>query len=202
MRTQTCAAQRAARSWIAPVPGEFQPPDDVLGLAGVHPALPPVRLLHVGWRWYDPLLGRFVQRDPIGLTGGLNAYVYVSASPLALVDPLGLTSLIRPDAFIHFIEAELATGGGRVRIVINGVTYVVRAIRYVNGKAVAFILENGAEIPIGVLPRAIEMTRMPSCIVVHNPPRGACGATGLEAAPLILWFWWRRRLFGRAVRAA
>jgi len=183
-------------------PEEFRPPDDVLGLAGVSPALPPIRLLHVGWRWYDPLLGRFVQRDPIGLTGGLNAYVYVSASPLALVDPLGLTSLIRPDAFIHFIEAELATGGGRVRIVINGVTYVVRAIRYVNGKAVAFILENGAEIPIGVLPRAIEMTRMPSCIVVHNPPRGACGATGLEAAPLILWFWWRRRLFGRAVRAA
>jgi len=90
MRTQTCAAQRAARSWIAPVPGEFQPPDDGLGLAGVNSALPPIRLLHVGWRWYDPALGRFVQRDPVGLAGGLNVYVYLRANPVCVVDPLGL----------------------------------------------------------------------------------------------------------------
>jgi RHS repeat-associated protein len=69
---------------------EFQPPDDVLGLAGVNPAVPPLRLLHVGWRWYDPALGRFVQRDPIGLTGGLNVYVYLRANPVCVVDPLGL----------------------------------------------------------------------------------------------------------------
>jgi len=41
-------------------PDEFRPPDDGLGLAGVNSALPPIRLLHVGWRWYDPSLGRFV----------------------------------------------------------------------------------------------------------------------------------------------
>jgi len=71
-------------------PDEFQPPDDVLGLAGVHAALPPLRLLHVGWRWYDPSLGRFVQRDPVGLAGGLNVYVYLRANPVCVVDPLGL----------------------------------------------------------------------------------------------------------------
>jgi len=71
-------------------PDEFRPPDDVLGLAGVNPTLPPLRLLHVGWRWYDPSLGRFVQRDPVGLAGGLNVYVYLRANPVCVVDPLGL----------------------------------------------------------------------------------------------------------------
>jgi len=92
MRTQTCAAQRAARSWIAPVPGEFQPPDDVLGLAGVNSALPPMRLLHVGWRWYDPALGRFVQRDPAGLHAGNNVYAYCDGQPLSKADSMGLAA--------------------------------------------------------------------------------------------------------------
>ncbi|MCP4589107.1 MAG: RHS repeat-associated core domain-containing protein, partial [bacterium] len=49
-------------------------------------------LLHVGARYYDPALGRFLQRDPIGVAGGLNAYAYVRNSPLAYIDPSGLTS--------------------------------------------------------------------------------------------------------------
>jgi len=77
-------------------PNAFVPPDDVLGLAGANPALPPIRLLHVGWRWYDPSLGRFVQRDQIGLDGGLNAYGYCGGDPLALVDPTGELSIAPP----------------------------------------------------------------------------------------------------------
>jgi hypothetical protein len=66
------------------------PPNDLLGLRGVNPNLPPITLLHVGARWYDPALGRFVQRDPIGIDGGVNLYLYCGANPLASVDPLGL----------------------------------------------------------------------------------------------------------------
>ncbi|MCW5933417.1 MAG: hypothetical protein KIT45_03845 [Fimbriimonadia bacterium] len=40
-------------------------------------------------RWYDPQVGRFISRDPIGTEGGLNLYAYADASPTRLIDPLG-----------------------------------------------------------------------------------------------------------------
>ncbi len=46
--------------------------------------------LHVGYRWYDPDTGRFLQRDPIGVSGGLNVYTYVENGPSWMVDPHGL----------------------------------------------------------------------------------------------------------------
>ncbi len=48
--------------------------------------------LHVGARYYDPGTGRFLQRDPIGIRGGLNVYEYVSSVPTLLVDPDGTHS--------------------------------------------------------------------------------------------------------------
>lgn len=42
------------------------------------------------YRFYDPLTGRYVQSDPIGLSGGANFYAYVGASPTTGVDPYGL----------------------------------------------------------------------------------------------------------------
>ena len=57
---------------------------------GVNTDLPPITLQHVGYRWYDASIGRFVQRDPVGINGGLNVYAYVYNNSVILVDPSGL----------------------------------------------------------------------------------------------------------------
>ncbi|MCK6486078.1 MAG: RHS repeat-associated core domain-containing protein [Phycisphaerae bacterium] len=45
--------------------------------------------LHVGERLYDPATGRFLQRDPIGIRGGLNTYVHTANLPTMAADPDG-----------------------------------------------------------------------------------------------------------------
>jgi len=45
-------------------------------------------------RWYDPLSGRWISRDPAGLEGGENAYEYCDGNPLTRVDPTGLDSVL------------------------------------------------------------------------------------------------------------
>ncbi len=46
--------------------------------------------LHVGESHYDPSTGRILQRDPIGIDGGLNVYDYVRGNPVTTLGPLGL----------------------------------------------------------------------------------------------------------------
>ncbi|MBI3902295.1 MAG: RHS repeat-associated core domain-containing protein [Nitrosomonadales bacterium] len=46
-------------------------------------------LVYYRARYYDPAVGRFAQRDPIGLRGGLNRYGYVGNSPVNFTDPSG-----------------------------------------------------------------------------------------------------------------
>jgi len=48
-------------------------------------------LLYYRARYYDPVSGRFLSEDPMGLEGGdFNLYSYVLRNPLTFVDPFGL----------------------------------------------------------------------------------------------------------------
>ncbi|KAF4516583.1 hypothetical protein B566_EDAN003330 [Ephemera danica] len=47
------------------------------------------------FRDYEPGTGRYVQRDPIGLRGGINGFVYALANPLTKADINGLQSFDR-----------------------------------------------------------------------------------------------------------
>jgi RHS repeat-associated protein len=45
---------------------------------------------YMTFRYYDPHVGRFISKDPIGLAGGINMYSYVGNNPINYIDPLGL----------------------------------------------------------------------------------------------------------------
>jgi RHS repeat-associated protein len=49
-----------------------------------------VGLLYFGFRFYDPTSGKWLTPDPIGQSGGLNAYRAFDSNPIVFIDALGL----------------------------------------------------------------------------------------------------------------
>jgi RHS repeat-associated protein len=72
---------------------------------------PDTGLYYLRARDYSPLLGRFLQPDPIGIAGGINLYAYVGNDPLNGTDPLGLLSLEGTVRFVGGV-AQAAVGVG------------------------------------------------------------------------------------------
>ena len=66
-------------------------------------------LYHARNRDYDPNLGRFTGRDPIGYPDGMNGYEYVRSRPTVAVDPMGMATM-QPS-----LEQVLVPGGRRRR---------------------------------------------------------------------------------------
>ena len=67
-------------------------------------------LVLFGRRYYDPSLGRWLTRDPLGSLDGVNDYAFVHNNPENLVDPDGLFSL--QTLWRGFSEAALEYLGG------------------------------------------------------------------------------------------
>jgi RHS repeat-associated protein len=78
-------------------------------------------------RYYEPLTGRFIQPDPLGIKGGLNLYTYAENDPINKKDPLGLVS----DDYSRCVDnCELVCKYGRwLLMVIIGVLLLVFALQ-------------------------------------------------------------------------
>ena len=64
-------------------------------------------------RDYDPVLGRYIQADPIGLAGGANPFLYANGDPVNMIDPDG-------ELYWWAIPAALAGGNLIYQLYMNG----------------------------------------------------------------------------------
>ena len=67
----------------------------------------------VGVRYYNPVTGRYISKDPMGMHVSLNGYTYVGNNPINRIDPLGLSW----GAFWSSLGSTLAVGVGIVAAV-------------------------------------------------------------------------------------
>lgn len=65
-------------------------PARFVGALGVRDETGENSLQYMRARFYAPGLGRFINRDPIGVAGGLNLSTYVANNPVNSIDPNGL----------------------------------------------------------------------------------------------------------------
>ena len=66
-------------------------------------------------RYYDPMEGRFISKDPIGFAGGdVNLYRYVQNNPVNFTDPSGLLVYSEYDRATGVLTVTDTTTGGRV----------------------------------------------------------------------------------------
>jgi RHS repeat-associated protein len=78
------------------------------------------KLVYYGYRYYDPSIGRWLNRDLIGEKGGVNIYSFVKNSPVILWDELGLDYSRSIDVGGAFYVPGIFVGGsGRMKIQVN-----------------------------------------------------------------------------------
>ena len=91
-------------------------------------------LIFMRARYYDPDIGRFVTKDPTGLNGDENPYVYAQNAPVAAADPSGLST-------VDFIEIgadpEVQTALGDAKNFMG----IVQNVNFVTGVAQGMSLE-------------------------------------------------------------
>ena len=89
-------------------------------------------LYYYGARYYDPYIGRFTQRDPIG--DGVNWYAYTYNNPLRFIDPDGLRGLNQAETdaatdffgdMINLEQVDIKESGFRYNIVRKITPYLV-----------------------------------------------------------------------------
>ncbi|MBS0380706.1 MAG: RHS repeat-associated core domain-containing protein, partial [Proteobacteria bacterium] len=65
------------------------------------------------FRDFDPLVGRYVESDPLGLRAGINTYAYTHSNPISFIDPSGLE--VSWSGSVVSVSATVGIGGQLIR---------------------------------------------------------------------------------------
>ncbi|QGX39338.1 RHS repeat-associated core domain-containing protein [Permianibacter aggregans] len=71
------------------------------------------------FRNYDPVTGRYIESDPIGLSDGVNTYGYVQQMPTQLKDPLGLFCVPMWDSESDWMDIGVRIYTGKYKVQPN-----------------------------------------------------------------------------------
>ncbi len=83
-------------------------------------------LVNFRMRWYDPIVGRWLSKDPIGLSGGLNLYAFCCNNPMNGIDSFGRCP---DDDWMDWIHTGLdIIGTIDPTPVVDGVNAIIYAI--------------------------------------------------------------------------
>ncbi|WP_425111093.1 RHS repeat-associated core domain-containing protein [Burkholderia anthina] len=68
------------------------------------------------FRYYDPMVGRYINQDPIGLMGGLNHYSYADGDPINRIDPNGTFAFLAPLIPVALLTLKKIATGAAIEI--------------------------------------------------------------------------------------
>jgi RHS repeat-associated protein len=135
-----------------------------------------ISLVYLRARYYDPLDGRFISRDPVGSaamdTQTLNPYAYANNDPVNHTDPGGKFAIFGVNTAIFYANAQVrvATLGGALR------TGVYQAINL------------AAVIPYSLYYSAYT-TQMRALAAISSLPRAARVVAGVAYGPIRATLW-------------
>ena len=137
-------------------------------------------------RGYDP--GRWVSNDPIGISGGLNEYVFCGNDPVTGLDPFGLVNLELHGHGLTSDRCKLYNPSDRITVVAEGNPeerilwrlgrdLVMDAGRQGSGLTLRQIGERCREVAYEQVDKAVPRFAHRFCTTRRSPrPQGACGA--------------------------
>jgi len=161
--------------------------DSFLGFTG-HPWHAPSGLNLTVTRAYDPNLGRWLSRDPLGEQGGINLYSYVDNQPIDWRDPYGLS----PATTWNAVAGGGATvGEGAGAVFLNGALGVLSlALTLSDAPPGAgnrpFNRWPTKEKPYEPQTKPVSDPKWP---IPPIPPNGDCKAVGLYCAAWCRYLW-------------
>jgi RHS repeat-associated protein len=134
--------------------------------------------LHQNWnRDYEPKVGRYVESDPIGLSGGANTFSYCSANPVGKEDRNGLFELTICE--VRFLESNYGETGAAIVAGFNLQSLASLPTETVDLVRTLLTL-GGAGLLKAILPEYLELLGKEICPVLADFGRNASAAASAQ----------------------